>query len=342
MSSTSFTKSKPSGLAIVGYGMTGVGFLQVAVTIAPQVAEMIPAAGGAAMYVGVAVALAADVVWAALMHTTLQVYKSGQRGPAAGFGAATLAAVAASTVLLAAVGHMGPWSAIPALAALLLVADGVRDHVTVSPETAAQIRARQAEIRDARALAAIEARHAAHEETIAGYQESQRLAARTKALADIKVTVEQAENKASRRLKVSAKKHKAGAAAYRELMSNKGANDPGATEDNGAAVEGSTEAPMTKPEGANGVSNPQVAEGATQGPESGDAGATVTRLASVPERPATLAVPVDLEAMTIDEKRTMAAQLYSDLQSWDGVSEAMGAPRTSVRRWAREAEADAS
>ena len=191
MNTASLPKSnRPSGLAAVGCGMTLVGFVQVAVTIAPQVAAMIPAAGSAAPAVGVAVALAADVVWAALGHTTIHAYKSGQRAAAYGFGAATAVAVAISTVLLAAVGHMGPWSAIPALAALLLVADGVRDQVTVSPETAEFIRARTAEIRDQRALAVIEARHEAHMETITGFRESARLAARTHALAEIKVTVD--------------------------------------------------------------------------------------------------------------------------------------------------------
>lgn len=222
---------RPSGLAAVGYGMTAVGFVQVAVTIAPQVAAMIPSAGSAAPTVGVAVALAADVVWAALGHTTIQAYKTGQRAAAYGFGAATAVAVAVSTVLLAAVGHMGPWSAIPALAALLLVADGVRDQVTVSPETADHIRARTAEIRDQRARAVIEARHAAHMETITGYGESARLAARTHALAEIKVTVERAENKAARRLTTSAEKHAAGAVAYRELIGSQSAAAPDTTPD---------------------------------------------------------------------------------------------------------------
>ena len=238
MNPASLPKSnRPSGLAAVGYGMTGVGFVQVAVTIAPQVAEMIPAAGAAAPAVGVAVALAADVVWAALGHTTIQAYKTGQRAAAYGFGAATAVAVAVSTVLLAAVGHMGPWSAIPALAALLLVADGIRDQVTVSAETAEIIRERTAEIRDQRALATIEARHDAHMETITGYRESARLAARTHALAEIKVTVEKAENRAATRLTRSAEKHAAGAVAYRELIGHRSTPAPDTAPD----IEGDTD-----------------------------------------------------------------------------------------------------
>ncbi|MGF6944076.1 helix-turn-helix domain-containing protein [Nocardioides panzhihuensis] len=238
---TTTTKKRPSGLAGVGYGMTFVGFVQVAVTIAPQVAAMIPAAGSAAPAVGVAVALAADVVWAALGHTTIGAYKSGQRAAAYGFGAATAVAVAASTVLLAAVGHMGPWSAIPALAALLLVADGIRDQVTVSPETAAIIRSRTAEIRDQRALAVIEARHAAHMETITGYGESARLAARTRALAEIKVTVERAENRAASRLTRSAEKHAAGAIAYGKLIGRQATLTPDTTPDTRADTAGDTD-----------------------------------------------------------------------------------------------------
>ena len=235
------TTGRPSGLAMVGYGMTFVGFVQVASTIAPQVAAMIPSAGAAAPVVGVAVALAADVVWAALGHTTIHAYKSGQRVAAYGFGAATAVAVAVSTVLLAAVGHMGPWSAIPALAALLLVADGIRDQVTVSPETAAIIRARTAEIRDQRALATIEARHEAHMETITGYRESARLAARTHALAEIKVTVERAEHRAAKRLTTSAEKHAAGAVAYGELIGRHATVTPDTTPDTRDDTEGDTD-----------------------------------------------------------------------------------------------------
>ncbi|MFJ9392147.1 hypothetical protein ACIRON_25215 [Nocardioides sp. NPDC101246] len=246
---------RPSGLAAVGYGLTGVGLIQVAVTIAPQVAAMIPAAGGAAPAVGVAVALAADVVWAALGHTTIHAYKSGQRAAAYGFGGATAVAVAVSTVLLAAVGHMGPWSAIPALAALLLVADGIRDQVTVSPGTAAIIRARTAEIRDQRALAVIEARHEAHMETITGYRESARLAARTHALAEVKVTVEKAENRAATLLTKSAEKHAAGAVAYRELMGSRSPVTPG----NGADSEGDTDPDTTSADQPHAIAAPAPA-----------------------------------------------------------------------------------
>lgn len=198
---------RASGLAVVGYGLTAIGFIQVAVTIAPHIAATVPAAGGAAPAIGVAVALAVDACWATLMHTTMATYKTGQHRAAYGFGAATGAAVLASTILLATVGHMGPWSAVPVLAALLLVADGIRDQVTVSPETAAAIRARNIEIRDARALAATEARSDAHEETIAGFRESTRLAARTAALADIRVTVQRAEHRATRRLETSERRY---------------------------------------------------------------------------------------------------------------------------------------
>lgn len=199
--------SRASGLAVVGYGLTAIGFIQVAVTIAPHIADSVPAAGGAAPAIGVAVALAVDACWATLMHTTMATYKTGQHRAAYGFGAATGAAVLASTILLATVGHMGPWSAVPVLAALLLVADGVRDQVTVSPETAAAIRARNIEIRDARALAVIEARSDAHEETINGYRESARLAARTAALAGIRVTVQRAEHRATRRIETSTRRY---------------------------------------------------------------------------------------------------------------------------------------
>lgn len=209
---------RPSGLAVVGYGMTLVGFVQVAVTIAPHVADRIPSAGAAAPLVGVAVALGADVVWAALGHTTIQVARTRRWGATAGFGGATALAVVASTVLLAAVGHMGPWSAIPALACLLLVADGVRSMVTVSDATASAIAGMAAEIRDERAMAQMEARRAAHHETIHGFREAARLAARTGALAEIRVSVAAAEAGAARALERSGRRHGAGVETYREIM----------------------------------------------------------------------------------------------------------------------------
>jgi hypothetical protein len=297
-------RNRPSGLAVVGYGMTLVGFVQVAVTIAPHVAQRIPAAGTVAPVVGVAVALAADIVWAALGHTTIRVAQTRQWWATVGFGAATLAAVVASTVLLAAVGHMGPWSAIPALAALLLAADGVRGMVMVSPETGEAIRARAAEIRDARAMARMEARADVHTETIAGYREATRLAARTSALAGIRVQVERAESKAAGRLVKSAGRHSEGAVAYRELMG-------------GTVPVAQAPAQPVAP----------VAQGLALVPDSGASGP-----ADVPEGGL-----VDLSTMSIQEKRACAAELYEKLGSWNRVAEAMGAPRSNVRRWAAEA-----
>lgn len=297
-------RNRPSGLAVVGYGMTLVGFIQVAVTIAPHVAQRIPAAGTVAPVVGVAVALAADIVWAALGHTTIKVAQTRQWWATVGFGAATLAAVVASTVLLAAVGHMGPWSAIPALAAMLLAADGVRGMVMVSPETGEAIRVRAAEIRDARALARMEARADVHTETIAGYREAARLAARTSALAGIRVQVESAESRAAGRLVKSSDRHSKGAARYRELM--------------GGTV------PVTQ-----GPTQPvaPVAQGLALVPDPGASGPV-----NVPEGGL-----VDLSTMSIQEKRACAAELYEKLGSWNRVAEAMGAPRSNVRRWAAEA-----
>jgi hypothetical protein len=212
-------RNRPSGLAVVGYGLTLVGFVQVAVTIAPHVAQRIPDAGTAAPLIGVAVALAADIVWAALGHTTIRVAQTRQWGAVWLFGGATGAAILASTVLLAAVGHMGPWSAIPACAALLLAADGLRSMVVVSPDTAEAIRGIAAQIRDERALARVTAQQAAHAETIAGVGEAARLAARAGSLAQIRVQVEGSEARAARALARSAQRHAAGAAEYRATMS---------------------------------------------------------------------------------------------------------------------------
>lgn len=284
-------RNRPSGLAVVGYGMTLVGFVQVAVTIAPHVADRIPAAGTAAPAIGVAVALAADVVWAALGHTTIRVAQTRQWGAVALFGGATGAAILASTVLLAAVGHMGPWSLIPACAALLLAADGVRAMLVVSPGTADAIRGMAAEIRDQRALARMEAQRAAHAETIAGYQEAARLSARAGSLAQIRVQVEASEARAAARLGRSARRHSEGAEAYRAAMS------------------------------------PPVLE-------VGRSDATVTQLVSVPAQPDTGSEIVDVSAMSDEEKRACARDLRAQGMSWSDVADAMGAPRSSVRRWA--------
>lgn len=291
-------RNRPSGLAVVGYGLTLVGFIQVAVTIAPHVAQRIPDAGTAAPAIGVAVALAADVVWAALGHTTIRVAQTRQWGAVWLFGGATGAAILASTVLLAAVGHMGPWSAIPACAALLLAADGVRAMLVVSPDTADAIRGMAAEIRDQRALARMEAQRAAHEETIAGYQEAARLSARTGSLAQIRIQVEGSEARAARRLGRSAQRHAEGAKAYREIMP--GVYGPDAN----PAQEWSPGVPL---------------------------------LVSVPAQPDTAGMDsgiVNVSAMSEDEKRACARELRDKGLSWSEVAEAMDAPRSSVRRWA--------
>lgn len=298
-------RNRPSGLAVVGYGMTLVGFIQVAVTIAPHVAQRIPDAGTAAPAIGVAVALAADIVWAALGHTTIRVAQTRQWGAVWLFGGATGAAILASTVLLAAVGHMGPWSLIPACAALLLAADGVRGMLVVSPDTAAAIRGMAAEIRDARALARMEARRAAHEETIGGFKESARLAARTGGLAEIKVAVQRAEARAAEKLDRSERRHGEGVRAYREIM-------PGT--------------PLVGPVGT----------------PAREWGATVTHLVPVPAPPDTAGVPrvpsvVDTSTMTDEEKWACAADLRQKGLSWSEAAGVLNVPRSTVRNWVSKA-----
>lgn len=209
---------RPSGLAVVGYGLTLVGFIQVAVTIAPYVASKLPEAGAAATVVGAAVALAIDVVWASLAHATTRLAQTRQWAATAGFGVATSVAVVASTLMLATVGHMGPWSLIPVLACVLLVADGIRGLVVVSDATGTAVRAMANQIRDDRAMARMRAQQAAHEETIRGFEESARLAARTASLAEIRTTVERAESRAHGLLRRSRRRHGDGADGYRELI----------------------------------------------------------------------------------------------------------------------------
>jgi hypothetical protein len=301
----STVRNRPSGLAVVGYGMTLVGFIQVAVTIAPHVAQRIPDAGTAAPAIGVAVALAADVVWAALGHTTIRVAQTRQWGAVWLFGGATGAAILASTVLLAAVGHMGPWSLIPACAALLLAADGVRGMLVVSPDTAAAIRGMAAEIRDARALARMEARRAAHEETIGGFKESARLAARTGGLAEIRVAVQRAEARAAEKLDRSERRHGEGVRAYREIM-------PGT--------------PLVGPPGT----------------PAQEWGATVTHLVPVPaqggtERAEGVPEVVNTSTMTDEEKWACAADLRAKGLSWSEAAGVLNVPRSTVRNWVSKA-----
>jgi hypothetical protein len=294
-------RNRPSGLAVVGYGMTLVGFIQVAVTIAPHVAQRIPDAGTAAPLIGVAVALAADVVWAALGHTTIRVAQTRQWGAVWLFGGATGAAILASTVLLAAVGHMGPWSAIPACAALLLAADGVRAMLVVSPGTAEAIRGMAAEIRDARALARMEAKRAAHEETIGGFQESARLAARTGGLAEIRVAVQRAEARAAGMLSRSEARHGDGVMAYRELMGGTAAVPP-------VPHDVPSPARVDVPRGPRLVIPAQSWE------------------VDVPE-------VVDTSRMSDEEKWTCAAELREKGLSWSEAAGVLQVPRSTVRNW---------
>lgn len=311
-------RNRPSGLAVVGYGMTLVGFIQVAVTIAPHVAQRIPAAGTAAPLIGVAVALAADIVWAALGHTTIRVAQTRQWGAVWLFGGATGAAILASTVLLAAVGHMGPWSAIPACAALLLAADGVRAMLVVSPGTADAIRGMAAEIRDARALARMEARRAAHEETIGGFQESARLAARTGGLAEIRVAVQRAEARAADRLGRSEKRHGEGVRAYREIM-------PGT--------------PLVSPEFTPAQSWDPSVPRLYRVPAQGDTVAAQEGAVSVSGVPTVSRVPsmVDTSTMTDEEKWTCAADLRQKGLSWSEAAGVLNVPRSTVRNWVSKA-----
>lgn len=137
----------------VGYILALIGFFQVGAAVAPHVADTLPFGGWSAYALGWGIAAVFDLTWATIGYSAIRTHQQGNHRATVVLASVTAAVIAASTALLATVGHQGPWSFVPAVSALIIGISAALDHVLIDNETHETIREMRANSRAALALA---------------------------------------------------------------------------------------------------------------------------------------------------------------------------------------------
>lgn len=215
------------GFAILEALFTAAALVLTAVTVGPLAGQKIGLDGNAALAAGWAIAIVYDLVWvASIRYSGMAIQQRSAIGMIVMFGI-SLAALAVSVVVLLKLGHAQAFAGVPVAAAVFM---GVRlfvDNVLADPTTAARIAERSAEDRNARALAASNARHLASEahtevldETAGHLAELRRQIARAEVLTEAQKKISKARADAEATLEKVDKDHGEKAAAFlkRELL----------------------------------------------------------------------------------------------------------------------------
>ena len=142
----------------VGYILAMIGFFQVGAAVAPHVADTLPFGGWSAYALGWGIAAVFDLTWATIGYSAIRTHQQGNHRATVVLASVTVAVIAASTAMLATVGHQGPWSFVPAVSALIIGISAALDHVLIDNETHETIREMRANSRAALALALAESR----------------------------------------------------------------------------------------------------------------------------------------------------------------------------------------
>jgi hypothetical protein len=199
----------------------------MALTVGGQLGQMIGLQGKAALVVGWAVAIVYDALWiGALRMSEIAIRQRSTVGMAVMLGVSALAiGVSVGTLLI--LGHAKVFAGVPVAAAVLMGLRIFADNMLADGGTANLIAERSAAARNARALAAADARHLASEactdvvvETAERLAEMERQIARAKALTKAQEKISKARSKAEGTLAESDRKYGEKAAAFtsRELL----------------------------------------------------------------------------------------------------------------------------
>lgn len=199
----------------------------MALTVGGQLGQMIGLQGKAALVVGWAVAIVYDALWiGALRMSEVAIRQRSKVGMAVMLGVSAIAiGVSVGTLLI--LGHAKVFAGVPVAAAVLMGLRIFADNMLADGVTANLIAERSAAARNARALAAADARHLASEactdvvfETAEHLAEMERQIARAKVLTKAQEKISKARADAEKLLEQADKNHGVKAAAFmsRELL----------------------------------------------------------------------------------------------------------------------------
>ncbi|MGW1102733.1 hypothetical protein [Streptomyces sp. NPDC002540] len=280
--------------AIVEKLLTLASLALVAITVGGQLGEMIGVHGKVGMVVGWSIAIVYDALWiGALRMSEIAIRQRSTVGMAVMLGLSVVAVGVSATILLI-LGHAKVFAFVPVAAALFMGLRLFAGNVLADPATAAAIAEQSAEDRNARALAAADARHQRSEattdvlaETASHLGEVQRQTARADVLTRAQAEINKARAEAEKRLQESDKKHGAEALAFAQRELNLTVSRPAVTAggDTRAELEGHTVVTQVTPE-IEPVTLPPVTEDETDMVEGGEqapveGGMTLQELADI-------------------------------------------------------------
>lgn len=207
--------------ALIEKLLTAASLALVAITVGGQLGHMIGLHGRVGLAVAWSIAIVYDALWiGALRMSEIAIRQRSTVGMAVMLGLSAAAVGLSSTILLI-LGHAKVFAFVPVAAALFMGLRLFAGNVLADAATAAAIAKQSATDRNARALAAADARHLASEATTDVYIETaehlgemQRQIARSDVLTRTQMKVNKARSKAEERLAKSEKDHGAGAAAF--------------------------------------------------------------------------------------------------------------------------------
>ncbi|MFJ8016218.1 hypothetical protein [Streptomyces sp. NPDC096339] len=207
--------------------LTAAALTLMAVTVGGQLGQMIGLHGKAALAVGWSIAIVYDALWiGALRMSEVAIRQRSRIGMAVMLGISA-AAIAVSVATLLILGHAKVFAGVPVAAAVFMGLRLFAGNVLADPATAAQIADQSAADRNARALAAADARHLQSEahtevlaETAGHLAELHRQTARAEVLTTAQKKISKARAKAEETLAKADEEHGKKAAAFmaRELL----------------------------------------------------------------------------------------------------------------------------
>ncbi|PAZ15653.1 hypothetical protein CLM62_12720 [Streptomyces sp. SA15] len=243
--------------AVVEKLLTLAALVLVAVTVGGQLGQILGLHGTLGMLVGWSIAIVYDALWiGALRMSEVAIRQRSAVGIAVMIGLSVVA-VGTSTATLLVLGHAQVFAFVPVAAALFMGLRLFAGNVLADAETAAVIAEQSAADRNARALAAADARHLRSEattdvltETAGHLAEMERQIARADVLTRAQAQINEARAKAEGRLAKSEKEHGVAALAYTERDLSLAVSRPAVTAggDTRAELDGHTVVTQATPE----------------------------------------------------------------------------------------------
>lgn len=248
---------KISIFAVIETLLTLASLTLVAIAVGGQVGEMIGLHGKAGTGVGWAIAIVFDALWIGALRMSEQAIRQRSTvGMTVMLGLSAVAIGVSSTILLM-LGHAKVFAFVPVAAALFMGLRLFAGNVLADKETAERIGKQSAADRNARALAAADARHLRSQATTEVYLETAghlaemgRQIAQSEVLTTAQKQIDKARAKAEERLRNSDKKHSEDAQKFlsRNLLTSVSRPAVTADGDTPAELEGHTVVTQATPE----------------------------------------------------------------------------------------------